>query len=222
MTDFVYPRRCPLCDSLSAPNKGLVCDHCVPKIRFLDPECFSAPKGTEEEPIRRYRAVGHDYDDFAAAFEYKDEMRESVLRFKYSGRAEYADFFCAALWAFTKKQVNSWHADLIIPVPGDAGRMRERGYNQAELLARGISRLSGIPEDTGMVRRVRRTRPQSGLDPFERKLNLASAFACEKAPPERVIVVDDILTTGSTMDAMARCLKEAGAGAVFALCLCAD
>lgn len=144
------------------------------------------------------------------------------MRFKYSGRAEYAAFFGMALWVCAKDMITGWQSERIVPVPGDEKRIRSRGYNQAELLAKEISRLAGIGMDADLIRRTRQTKPQNGLDHIQRRINVASAFACGKNAPSSVIVVDDIMTTGSTMDAVAGCLKEAGAQKVYALCLCVD
>lgn len=206
-------------------KQRFLCDQCGDKIRFLDPDLFRVKNNVKENTaIRVWQRQGLSFDDLIAAFAYRDEMREAVLRFKYSGRAEYRDFFSAALWSFAKERIREWKADLIVPVPADARRERERGYNQAELLARGISRISGIKEEKKLLIRNRHTKPQSGLEARRRKENIAGAFSCDRgnAAGQRIILVDDIITTGSTLNEAACVLKAAGASKVFALCLCAD
>jgi ComF family protein len=109
----------------------------------------------------------------------------------------------------------------IVPVPLHPARQRERGYNQAELLARRVSRATGAPLRANGLRRTRATAVQMTLHAAERKANVADAFAAEPAVVRGadVLLVDDVCTTGATLDACAVVLKAAGAGAVFGLAL---
>ena len=106
---------------------------------------------------------------------------------------------------------------LIIPVPLHPSRKRKRGYNQAEWIAKGISDVLHIPVDTHTLYRVRRTKPQKKLNDIERKQNLQGAFSVKCALPSNacILLVDDIYTTGSTVDEAARCLQAAGECKVY-------
>jgi ComF family protein len=115
--------------------------------------------------------------------------------------------------------------DLLVPVPLDRGRGRERGYNQSALLAEPIGRALGLPLLAGALRRTRATRPQVGLSARERRANVRGAFACadpSAVEGRRVLVVDDVMTTGATLEACADALTAAGAAVVYGLVVARD
>jgi ComF family protein len=109
--------------------------------------------------------------------------------------------------------------DAIIPVPLSGMRQRTRGYNQAELLAKELARLSGLPMDNGLLKRIRHTSPQTReVDAAARRKNVRSVFSLSReGVPRCVMLVDDVTTTGATLDACARKLIEGGADAVYGL-----
>ncbi len=109
--------------------------------------------------------------------------------------------------------------EVIAPVPLHPRRERRRGYNQSELLARTVGRRAGLPVRPGIVRRVRNTLPQVSIENYEeRRSNIEGSFACPTGlSGESVLLIDDVVTTGSTMSACAAALKEAGAGSVWGL-----
>ena len=111
--------------------------------------------------------------------------------------------------------------DVILPVPIHPKRRRQRGYNQAEVLARALSSLSGLPADTKSLARVRNTVPQKQLTAAERASNLKGAFRVsgKNLKGMSVLLVDDIYTTGATADAAAKTLKESGVKAVYVVCV---
>jgi ComF family protein len=110
-------------------------------------------------------------------------------------------------------------ADLVVPVPLHARRLRERGFNPAALLARPLARARGVPFDALALARVRDTPSQTGLDRRARRRNVAGAFRLRThALPRRVWLVDDVVTTGATLEAAARELRRGGATSVTALC----
>jgi ComF family protein len=125
------------------------------------------------------------------------------------------------LAALQREPINS--ADLIIPVPLHPSRERERGFNQAALLARALSRLSKLPRDEySVVRRVHTERHRAGMDSRARRESVAAAFAVRHADAiaaKRVLLIDDVFTTGATVSACAAVLKDAGAEDVFVLTL---
>ena len=113
----------------------------------------------------------------------------------------------------------AWTFDLIIPVPLHEERLRSRGYNQAELMASVMGRILHVPCRPHAIRRVRNTRSQVGLDQAQRLENVADAFVAHEEGLRglQVLLVDDVFTTGATMDACARAAQAAGAKAVYAL-----
>ena len=155
-------------------------------------------------------------------FVYDSSMRRSVTRYKYYGCREYGDFYAKAMSIFGKKYLERWKPDLIVPVPLHPRKKRMRGFNQAAYLAERLSELTGIPWEEHLVKKIRSTRSQKKLNAIQRRQNLKNAYRVTgKIPGFSVLVVDDVYTTGSTADAMAMCLLEAGAEKVYFLTICA-
>ena len=174
-------------------------------------------------------AFCHDCAAGAKSFEYgvallnyDDVMRRAVSRIKYKNRREYIKPFAKMFWMRWGKTIAEMEADCLVPVPLHPTRYRKRGFNQAELLARELGSLSGIPVRTDILFRERKTEAQKELTPDQRIRNLQKAFRAdpEKVDVSSVILVDDIYTTGSTAEACTRALKEAGVGKVYTACLC--
>lgn len=164
----------------------------------------------------------HEYEKGRACFEYDSRMRASISRFKYHNRREYADFYSEEMLKVLGREIRSWKVDMLVPIPLHKSRMRKRGFNQAELVADRIGDRMGIPVRTDILRRVKKTKPQKELDDTGRRGNLKNAFqACEKqAEGKCILLVDDIYTTGSTIDAAAAELKRQGAEKVYFLSIC--
>lgn len=112
-----------------------------------------------------------------------------------------------------------WQPDVIVPVPLGRRRERTRGFNQAREAARTLSEALGVPLADDLVRRTRETRPQATLDAESRRANLGEAFALDGTPPPRVLVVDDVTTTGATLSAVAATLRAGGAQHVYAIAM---
>lgn len=152
---------------------------------------------------------------------YDGVLRDLIQRFKYDGFRPLArplgDYLTRAL-----RRLETTSFDLILPVPLHPKRERQRGFNQAGLLAARVSRQCGIPLGRKDCVRVRDTPPQTGLRAAERRKNVSGAFAVphpERVRGLRLLLVDDVLTTGATADACARALLDAGAAGVWALTL---
>ena len=155
-----------------------------------------------------------------AVFRYRG-METSMHRFKNRGRQEYAVFFGQALWAVFKRLQPVWQGQALVPIPVHPSRLRQRGYNQAALLCRELSQRSGLPVREDILIRSRKTTYQRTLDDRSRRENLQGAFtAGDGQIPERIVLVDDIYTTGSTMHEAARTLLAAGGKQVYALSVC--
>ena len=160
------------------------------------------------------------YDAGRALYEYGC-IRKSIYRFKYMGRQEYAEFFGKQIVEKMAEQIQKWHPDALIPIPLYSMKQRHRGYNQAELLARVIGKRMNIPVYTQLVKRVRDTKPLKELSPSERQNNLKKAFKiCKDDVKLRVVIlIDDIYTTGSTMNEIAVELKEVGVIKIYFITL---
>lgn len=163
----------------------------------------------------------HAFIQGKALWVYEKGVRESIYRFKYRDRREYAGVYARELAARYAGWIKSCGIEVIVPVPLHKKRKRRRGYNQAQLLAKELGKLLAIPVDTGLLVRVRDTKPQKTLNDTERKNNLKEAFKTTQniVQLNHILVVDDIYTTGSTLDAAAEALTDAGANGVYTCCI---
>lgn len=164
----------------------------------------------------------HIFDQGAAVFTYSGCMPGSLYRLKAANRRDYITFFASAMAVKGRKWLSRWQPQLILPVPMHPQKRAARGYNQSELLARQLSEKTGIPYEPHLLACVKKTKGQKTLGQKERRKNLRGSFQVigRIKKLERVLVVDDVYTTGSTMDEIARTLKAAGVGRVYFLVLC--
>jgi len=159
--------------------------------------------------------------DFARSFgAYSPQMSRAILLLKYGNVAPLGKWFARRLAGLVALQPHVFSADAVVPVPLDRGRLRERGYNQAELIAKPLAGLLGIPFRSYLLVRTRPRPNQLRLTRRERWETVRGAYATHKTARVdklRVILVDDVFTTGATLDACSRALKGAGAARVVGL-----
>ena len=224
LLDLFYPRRCPVCDKAVKPFGNLICGECESKIKYVrTPCCQKCGKELKDK-----RAVfchdcahrEHIYDSGMALFAYQS-VADSIYRFKYKGRQEYAAYYAERMARILGKKILRLRPDALVPVPIHAEKKRLRGYNQAEAIARELGRLLHIPVETKLVKRVRKTKPMKDLSAQERQNNLKRAFKICKNDVKlnTIIIIDDIYTTGSTIDAMAGELRHAGIKHIYFVAL---
>ena len=224
LIELLFPRRCPVCDKPVDKMGRYICTKCRKKIRYVQsPFCFKCGKSLKDERqeyCEDCKNANHIFDRGRALYEY-DTVKEAVYRFKYEGRKEYADFFGKELAGKLGGLIKDWNADAIVPVPLYKEREKERGYNQAALLARALGQELHIPVNEKFIYRKKATEAQKKLKGKERQNNLKNAFKIGQndVKLKTIIVVDDIYTTGATMDEMARCLKNAGVSKVYCISL---
>lgn len=223
--DFLFPRRCPVCDDIVPIYDGIICKACKQKIRYIQsPRCQKCGKQLADDSViycLDCQTIPHFFTKGYALYDYQS-MKKSVYRFKYGGRCEYAQFYAQDLYQCLRDMLEIWDADAIVPVPLHSQRKRQRGYNQAELIAQELGKITHIPVYQNVVVRVRKTVPQKELDTFGRQNNLKKAFniTSDVVKLNKTIIIDDIYTTGSTVDAISKELKEHGVGDVYVLTLC--
>ena len=201
--DFFYPPRCAFCRTLLRTGTGLwVCPSCLEKL----------PRLTRDE---QRRDVSHT-ELVLAPLRYEGVVRESLLRYKFGGLTAYAAVYAEFLAKCIDE--NGISCDSITWVPLSRRRLRQRGYDQARLIAEELAKRLGLPCERLLVKR-RHTRPQSGIsDREKRKNNAAGVYAilnAERVKGKRVLLVDDIVTTGATLASCAGVLADAGCAAVF-------
>lgn len=225
LLDMVYPKTCPVCRKI--PDKGtLICKSCEKKLSYIkEPQCMKCSKpilDKEKEYCYDCQEKAHSYIAGKALWIYDDTMRRSIAGFKYGGSLEYAQFYGRELARHYGKWIKA-HGDILVPVPLHRKKKRIRGYNQAEVLAREVGKRVQVPVAGEFLCRTKATLPQKELNDKERLKNLSQAFAVEKNhffTAEKVMLVDDIYTTGSTIEACAKVLYKAGIKEVYFLSIC--
>jgi ComF family protein len=159
--------------------------------------------------------------DFARSFgAYTPAMARAILLLKYGDVAPIGGWFARQLAALARRQPDEFAADAVVPVPLDRGRLRERGYNQAELIAKPLARLLRVPFRSYLLVRTRPRPNQLRLTRRERWETVRGAYATQETAQVdklRVLLVDDVFTTGATLDACSRALRRAGAARVTCL-----
>ncbi|MCI9338870.1 MAG: ComF family protein [Lachnospiraceae bacterium] len=220
---LLFPLRCPVCDDIVVPAGEKICLECLGKLELLTPPwCMKCGKKLprEGEFCADCMKKRHVFRRGRALYAY-ESAAPSIYRFKYGGRREYADFYGEQMAQYLGSYIRGLQPDALLPVPLHRRRMAARGYNQAQLIAEAVGRRLGVPVYTDFLVRVKNTAPLKYENPKERQNNLKKAFniARNDVKLKRVVLVDDIYTTGSTMDEAAETLKEAGAEEVFFIAL---
>jgi len=221
--DLVFPPLCPVCDSiLGAGRRDPICGGCWEGFDRITPpwcRCCGAPLTTEGlcGPCRIQRP---SFAYARAAVFYGDLVREAIHAFKFGGRRALATPLGDLIAGISFAALPGAAPDGLLPVPLHPSRARERGYDQALLLARSLGRAWGVPVVAGALVRTVPTQPQTDLDAPARRRNVRDAFAVrrpELIADRHVALVDDVLTTGATTGECARSLYRAGAATVGVL-----
>lgn len=219
--DILFPRRCPVCSQIVMPKGDLICPGCMKKLSWVRrPTCKKCGKEVISDTIEYcYDCTKHkrSFDYGLSLINYDDIASRSMAQIKYNNKREYLDFYSEAMFRGLGPRILQMKADAFIPIPVHPSRLKTRGFNQAEELAVRLSDKLGIPVNTMILKRSKKTAPQKSLNPSERLHNLEQAFAVNTLPPglRSVILIDDIYTTGSTIEACTRALKKAGIEHVY-------
>ena len=203
---LLLPDACLLC-GLAPASEGL-CAGCRTQLPILLDGCpVCARPATAGQVCGACQRQPPGFDASFAALEYRFPVPGLVQAFKYGGRFTHVRPMLAAM-----RELPPPEADLLIPMPLFRARLRERGFNQAVELARPLARHWGLPLALDAAWRVRDTGHQTGRSRSERQAAMRGAFACDpRLAGLRVVVIDDVMTTGASLDALARALKAAGA-----------
>jgi ComF family protein len=216
--DLIYPPRCVNC----ASTEDWFCQDCLNKIVLIAPpvcQCCGTPSSGPQCKECAHNPL-YAIDGIRSAAYFEDNPIRSAIHFlKYRDHKAVASTLGQILAdAYDKYQLQ---ADVIVPVPLHPSRYKERGYNQSELLVKALALNLALPIDTVTLQRIRITESQMTLGISERHQNVKQAFACgsDRLAGKRVLLIDDVCTTGSTLDACATALKESGVTLVWGLTL---
>lgn len=222
--DIIYPPRCPICETIVKDD--MACDKCKSLLKYVgDTYCLKCGKKLDNS-TREFCSdcikLNHTFDYGVSVFEYDDGIKNSIYRFKYKNRRIYAKFYASEIVRVRGQAIRRMNPQVIVPVPMYIVKERVRGYNQAELVAKELSKLLGIPCDSEYLIRNRKTIPQKELNDKERISNVKNAFQIGKSGVKysKVLLVDDIYTTGITMDECTRVLRANGADKVYFVTVC--
>lgn len=225
--DILYPQNitCIVCRQRrrDIDQKGL-CLNCANTLPFVTPPvCGKCGRPLASGDIMCVDCLyaGYHFEQAASVMHYTPDIKRLIHRFKYGG-ISYLSRIMGWWMVEAFKQRCGWDVDIIIPVPLHPKRQRQRGFNQSALLAKEIGKNTGVVVDEHVLIRNKYTPAQAGLDKFQRMHNLRDAFAVKDPSVVKgkvILLVDDVFTTGSTVDECSRALLKAGAEGVYVLTL---
>ena len=226
--DILFPRCCPVCERPLKKGIGLICPECEKLISYVEePVCIKCGKelpvtSGEESLCEDCRRKSRSFDWGAALINYDGIMVRSMSAVKNRHKKEYLDFYAKRMSERLSEKLRIMRPDALIPVPVHRDRKRIRGYDHAEELALRLSELTGIPARTDILIRRKKTEALKKLGASERQRSLEGAFEVigKTKGIHRACIVDDIYTTGATVEACTRALQGAGIEKVFFLCIC--
>ena len=219
IADLLFPRRCAICDKALIKDESGICPDCLKRIKYIEePVCFKCgrPVLNNKEYCDECEVTRHEFIGGRFVFPY-DYIGTSVYKFKYMNRPEYIAFYAKAIEERLGEFIRHIDPDGFVPVPIHKKRYIKRGYNQAEELSKELSKLTGIQTYNDLVLRIKDTVPQKKINKIERQINMKKAFIVKENSVKlrKIIVVDDIFTTGSTIDSLARELKKSGVEKIY-------
>ncbi len=225
---FLFPPRCCVCRSLLREGVGLFCPVCTRTFRRIEtpmcPVCgmpYRARTGVDH-PCPECTDHAPPFEQARSVFLYEGALRKAIHRFKYERKPGLARGLGALLADFCGGWADDLPWDVVVPVPLYVSKIRKRGFNQALLLSRRIARRTGSSLCVDLLQRTRMTRPQVELSGQERRNNVRNAFSIKQrgeCTKKRVLLVDDVITTGATVRECARILRRSGAASVHVIAL---
>ena len=225
---FFLPPQCPCCEKFSEEGKPGFCSNCLSQIRWIEPPFCSIcgipfiSREVETHPCgacvthRKYFTIARALGAFEGS------LQEAIHRWKYEGKTYLTPFFADWMAEGLNRHWEPGSLDLLIPVPLHTRRLRERGFNQALLLVRELSRRTGIPYRKTILQKKKPTIPQVNLSGVERKKGLRGTFHVigkEELSGLSVLLIDDVYTTGATVNECSKVLLRGGAKRVDVLTL---
>lgn len=218
--DLLYPPFCLICEK---PGNAILCAECIEKIDLIGKTyCHTCGTPYEGYECKECRDRTYAFEFARAAGVFDGPLREAIHKLKYGGYIMIADPLAEIMVRCLPDTTLIGKVDLVVPIPIHRSRIPERGFNQAEELARRFCNRVGLPIATDVLIKKKKTRHQVNLSMDERGINLQGAFAVKNAAKlagKRVLLIDDVFTTGATLNEAATTLRESGAKQVYAYTL---
>ena len=223
--DIIYPRRCPVCEEIATPKGYLICRDCIKKLPFIkEPHCIKCGKAliSDDEAYCDECIKEREFISGRALCHYNEDLKRIILKIKYNNKREYIDAFGKLMAIRFKSYVEAADIKCIVPVPLHKSKLKVRGFNQSELLSTELSRYFNIPVRYEYLSRIKNTKDQKGLSREERLHNLDLAFSAKKLPEDidNILLIDDVYTTGTTIEKCAQALKMSGGKNIYFLTIC--
>lgn len=224
--DLLYPPRCPVCERVLMKEEPLICSRCRKDLPFVkEPYCMRCGKpirSHEKELCADCEIHNRLFDEGRAVFLYEKGIRLSVNRLKFYNHREYIPFYGECLLGLYREVESSWSADCLVPIPMHRKKRAVRGFDQAYLLAKYLSKHTHLPLPEDLLIRSRFTESSRKLGRNDRRKNLRGVFSIHSGAriPESVILIDDIFTSGATMDEASYALRTAGVKRIYFLTVC--
>jgi len=219
--DLILPKRCLGCDKEGA----YICSSCARKLpKVLPPVCPLCGIPQINQSLCP-SCTKHHYqiDGIRSPFRFEGMVRQAVYQFKYNNLRDIAQTLAELMAEYIKD--NPVPGEILVPVPLHSKRLKRRGYNQSQLLARELGKITGMQVATDYLQRTRPTPPQTDTAGLQQRLeNVSGAFTAGalRLKKQPVILIDDVATSGATLNACAMALKQAGAATVWGLTLARD
>ena len=213
---FLYPPKCPVCRDVLEDDGTYIHPKCRGKfVKFTEPRCFKCGRTlleAEDDICSECRSKKHSYEYGFCVFEYNDTARLAMVDYKVNGVRKNGDFFAAEAAAELARYIKRIDPEVLVPVPITEKKQGLRGFNQSEYIARQLSEAWDIPMDADILYRTGKEIEQKKLSGREREKITADVFeAVDDMPYRRICIVDDIYTTGSTMEGCTLALRAKGA-----------
>ncbi len=213
--DFIIPRFCTSCKTQLTTSELFICKQCFAQINLL------SDTEIDEEYKRKFENTNF-VDDYTSLFVFEEsgKLQDLIHALKYDNKFKIGCLLGNILGEGKLTKIKTWNADLIIPIPLFHLKKVERGYNQADYIAKGLTKILGIKTNTSIAKRVKNTVTQTKLNKANRSINMQDAFSIRKpklVKGKNIIVVDDVITTGTTILELAKKMKEDGTSKVYAL-----